>query len=65
MTTNLVICQLGIKKDRTYRVQFVNNQTQVFTIKGEGKNFVIFNASQKLNSFKTLTKCYEFIKSIN
>jgi len=65
MTTTLVICQLGDKKDRTYRVQSVGNQTQVFTIKGEGKNFVIFNAGQQLNSFKTLTKCYEFIRSIN
>ena len=63
MQTTLEIWNLD-KKERTYKVRSVGSQTQIFTIKGVGKNFILFNNDQQLNSFKTLTACYDFIKSI-
>ena len=66
MTVVLSVTQLGDKKDRTYRVaqHSENCQPKLFTVKGVGKNFMLFNGEQQLQSFKTLTKCYEYIKGV-
>jgi hypothetical protein len=59
--TSLSKTQLGDKKDRTYRIAIVN-QPQVFTVKGVGKSFMLFDGEQLVQSFKTLTKCCDYIK---
>ena len=61
----LSVTQIGDRKDRTYRVkqEFTNLSTK-FIIKGIGKDFVIFEGDQQLASFKTLTKCYDYIKGL-
>ena len=66
MTVVLSVTQLGDKKDRTYRVaqHSANCQPKLFTVKGVGKSFTLFDGEQQLQSFNTLTKCYEYIKGI-
>jgi hypothetical protein len=59
--TSLVTVQVGDKQDRTYRIA-VANQPKVFTVKGIGKDFMLFDGEQLVQSFKTLTKCREYIK---
>ena len=61
--TALSTVQIGDKKDRTYQVRVaLNSPSKVFTIKGVGKNFMLFDGEQHLQSFKTLTKCCDYIK---
>ena len=66
MTTHIAITQIGDKKDRTYRVQNCakNAQTTIYTVKGIGNSFIVFNGDHQLQSFKTLTKCREFISGV-
>ena len=66
MTLHISLTQLGAKKDRNYRVQNWdrNAQPKIFTVKGIGKNFIIFDGEQQIQSFKTLTKCKEFIAEV-
>ena len=66
MTVVLSVTQLGDKQNRFYRVarHSANTQPQLFTVKGVGKNFMLFDGEQQLQSFKTLTKCYEYIKGV-
>jgi hypothetical protein len=66
MTLAIALTQIGDKKDRTYRVQnwAKNAQPKIFTVKGIGRNFIIFDGEQQLQSFKTLTKCCEFIAEV-
>lgn len=59
--TALVVTQLGHKADRTYSIA-VANQPKVFTVKGIGKDFMLFDGEQLVQSFKTLTKCRDYIK---
>jgi hypothetical protein len=59
--TSLSKTQLGDKKDRTYRIAIVN-QPKFFTVKGVGKSFMLFDGEQLVQSFKTLTKCCDYIK---
>jgi hypothetical protein len=66
MTVVLAIQQVGDKKDRTYRIaqHSANTQPKLFTVKGAGKSFMLFDGEQQLQSFKTLTKCQEYIKGL-
>ena len=66
MTVVLSVTQIGDKKNRFYRVarHSANTQPQLFTVKGVGKNFMLFDGEQQLQSFKTLIKCYEYIKGV-
>ena len=66
MKTSIAIQQVGDKKDRTYRVaqHSANCQPKLFTVKGVGKSFTLFDGEQQLQSFNTLTKCYEYIKGV-
>jgi hypothetical protein len=59
--TSLSVAQVGDKQDRTYRIA-IANKPQVFTVKGVGKNFMLFDGEQLVQSFKTLTKCCDYIK---
>jgi|APGre2960657404_1045060.scaffolds.fasta_scaffold74027_3 hypothetical protein len=61
--TALSMKQVGDKKDRTYQVCVaLNSPSKVFTVKGVGKDFMLFDGEQHLQSFKTLTKCCDYIK---
>jgi len=61
--TALSMKQVGDKKDRTYQVCVaLNSPSKVFTVKGVGKDFMLFDGEQRLQSFKTLTKCCDYIK---
>lgn len=66
MTVNLLIQQVGDKKDRVHRIasHSANKETKFFTVKGVGKSFMLFDGEQQLQSFKTLTECYEYIKGV-
>ena len=59
--TAVSVAQVGHKKDRTYRIG-VANQSKFFTVKGVGKDFMLFDGEQLVHSFKTLTKCCDYIK---
>jgi hypothetical protein len=59
--TSLITVQVGEKQDRTYRIA-ISNQPKVFTVKGVGKSFMLFDGEQLVQSFKTLTKCHDYIK---
>lgn len=63
--TALSMAQVGDKKDRTYQiwVEF-NLPRKIFTVRGIGKNFMLFDGEQYLQSFKTLTKCCDHIKEL-
>ena len=65
MTVVLAVTRLN-KQNRLYCVarHSANTQPQLFTVKGVGKNFMLFDGEQQLQSFKTLTKCYEFIRGV-
>jgi hypothetical protein len=65
MESFLAVTHLS-KQDRVYRValHFTNIPAKVFTVKGIKKEFIIFDGDKNLQSFKTLTKCYEYIKGI-
>jgi len=60
--TALSMTQVGEKKDRTYRI-VVTNQSKFFTVKGVGKSFMLFDGEELVQSFKTLTKCCDYIKA--
>jgi hypothetical protein len=63
--TALSMTQVGDKKDRTYQICVAfNSPRKVFTVKGVGKNFMLFDGEQYLQSFKTLTKCCDHIKEL-
>jgi hypothetical protein len=66
MTIVLAITQIGPKKNRVYMVaqHSANTQPKLFTVKGVGKNFMLFDGEQQLQSFKTFIKCKEYIKGI-
>jgi hypothetical protein len=57
------VTQLGQVGDRTYRIkqEFVEN-AKAFIVKGITNKFVVFFNDVEVASFKTLTKCKEFIK---
>jgi hypothetical protein len=62
----LAVTQIGDKKDRTYRVTLyiVNSPSKFFTVQGIDKDFLIFDNDKQLASFKTLTKCKDYIKTV-
>jgi hypothetical protein len=64
MKAVLATTQLGHKKERSYGIARHCGDTQpiVFTVKGVGKNFMLFDGEQYLQSFKTLTECKEYIR---
>lgn len=66
MKSYLAITQLGGKKDRTYRasLQFTDLPSKLYTIKGEGKDFLIFEGTKQIHTLKTLTACKEYIQGV-
>jgi hypothetical protein len=62
--TTVSVAQVGHKKDRTYQVCVAfHSPRKVFTVKGVGKDFMLFDGEQLVHSFKTLTKCCDYIKA--
>jgi hypothetical protein len=59
------VTQLGDKKDRSYRIkqEFTDLKT-CFTVKGIGKDFIVFEGDQQLACFKTLTGAKNFIEGL-
>jgi hypothetical protein len=66
MTVVLAIQQVGDKKDRTYRIaqHSANTQPKLFTVKGLGKAFTIFNGNKEVATFKTLTECKQYVGAL-
>jgi hypothetical protein len=67
MSNYVSITQVGDKSDRVHRIGAQSKETdksKVFTVKGVGNCFVIFEGDQQLASFKTLTKCKEYISGV-
>ncbi len=68
MKNYISISQVGDKKDRVHQVIAQSKETQetkAFTVKGVGKSFVIFEDTQQLTTFKTLTECKNFISWVS
>ena len=62
------IAQVGDKRDRVHRVGVQSKETQnvkVFTVKGVGASFVIFEGTQQLRAFKTLTECKTYLSEVS
>jgi hypothetical protein len=68
MKNYISIAQDGDKSERVHQVFAQSKETQntkVFTVKGVGKSFVIFEGTQQLTTFKTLTECKNFISWVS
>lgn len=67
MTKYIAHTQIGDKKDRTHGicVHFRDtNATKVFTVKGIGNSFAIFEGTQQIHTLKTLTQCKEYLLEV-
>ncbi len=67
MKNYISIAQVGDKCDRVHRVGAQCKETQntkVFTVKGVGNSFVIFEGTQQLRTFKTLTECKTYLSEV-
>lgn len=67
MRNYISIAQSGNKKDRVHQVIAQSKDTQntkVFTVKGVGKSFVIFEGAQQIDAFKTLGECKNYISQV-
>jgi hypothetical protein len=68
MPNIIAVSQLGDKQDRAHRVWAQSRETKnkkIFVVEGVGSSFVIFDGTQQINSFKTLTKCKEYLKELS
>ena len=62
------IAQVGDKRDRVHRVGAqckATQNTKVFTVKGVGNSFVIFEGTQQVTAFKTLSQCKTYISELS
>lgn len=68
MRNYISIAQVGDKSDRTHRIGAQSKETQntrVFTVKGVDDSFVIFEGTQQMIAFKTLTQCKIYISELS
>lgn len=68
MRNYISIAQVGDKSDRVHRIGAQSKETQntrVFTVKGVDDSFVIFEGTQQMIAFKTLTQCKTYISELS
>lgn len=68
MKNYISIAQIGDKCDRAHRVGAqckATQKTKVFTVKGVGSSFVIFEGTQQMTAFKTLSQCKTYISELS
>jgi hypothetical protein len=64
MTNYIAHTQIGNKKDRVHGICVHFRETKeakVFTVKGIGSSFVIFEGTQQIHTLKTLTQCKAYL----
>ena len=67
MTNYISHTQIGDKKDRVHGICVHSKdtkETKVFTVKGIGNSFVIFEGTQQIHTLKTLTQCKEYLAEV-